>query len=52
VLLYEDNYNFLSKMCLDRMRRACCEMIASARRSGAGRMKYRDPFVSPCSHRR
>jgi anaerobic magnesium-protoporphyrin IX monomethyl ester cyclase len=35
VLLYEDNYNFLSKMCLERMRRACCEMIAGARRSGA-----------------
>jgi anaerobic magnesium-protoporphyrin IX monomethyl ester cyclase len=35
VLFYEDNYNFLSKMCLDKMRRACCEMIASARRSGA-----------------
>ena len=35
VLFYEDNYNFLSKMCLERMRRACCEMIARARRSGA-----------------
>jgi anaerobic magnesium-protoporphyrin IX monomethyl ester cyclase len=35
VVFYEDNYNFLSKMCLGRMRRACCEMIASARRSGA-----------------
>ena len=35
VVLYEDNYNFLSKMCLERMRRACCEMIASASRSGA-----------------
>jgi anaerobic magnesium-protoporphyrin IX monomethyl ester cyclase len=31
VVLYEDNYNFLSKMCLERMRRACCAMIASAR---------------------
>ena len=27
VLLYEDNYNFLSKMCLGRMRRAACEML-------------------------
>jgi anaerobic magnesium-protoporphyrin IX monomethyl ester cyclase len=35
VVFYEDNYNFLSKMCLGRMRRACCEMIASARRAGA-----------------
>lgn len=34
VLLYEDNYNFLSKMCLDEMRRAACEMIAAARRLG------------------
>jgi anaerobic magnesium-protoporphyrin IX monomethyl ester cyclase len=34
-LFYEDNFNFLSKMCLDRMRQACCEMIASARRNGA-----------------
>jgi anaerobic magnesium-protoporphyrin IX monomethyl ester cyclase len=35
VLLYEDNFNFLSKMCLDRMRVAASEMIAIARRSGA-----------------
>lgn len=35
VLLYEDNFNFLSKMCLERMRAAACEMIAIARRSGA-----------------
>lgn len=35
VLLYEDNFNFLSKMCLDRMRKAACEMIALARASGA-----------------
>src|SRR5882762_656781 len=35
VLLYEDNFNFLSKMCLGRMRRAACEMIALAHRSGA-----------------
>lgn len=35
VLFYEDNYNFLSKMCLARMRAACCEMIGIARRSGA-----------------
>ena len=35
VLLYEDNFNFLSKMCLGEMRRAACEMIAAARRAGA-----------------
>ena len=35
VLLYEDNFNFLSKMCLGRMRRAACEMIVLARRGGA-----------------
>ena len=31
VVFYEDNYNFLSKMCLGKMRGACCEMIARAR---------------------
>jgi len=35
VLLYEDNYNFLTKMCLARMREAACEMIAIARSRGA-----------------
>jgi anaerobic magnesium-protoporphyrin IX monomethyl ester cyclase len=35
VLLYEDNYNYLSKMCLGRMREAACRMIASARTAGA-----------------
>jgi len=35
VLLYEDNYNYLSKMCLARMRAAACEMTAAARRRGA-----------------
>jgi len=35
VLFYEDNFNFLSKMCLGKMRRAACAMIATARRSGA-----------------
>jgi anaerobic magnesium-protoporphyrin IX monomethyl ester cyclase len=34
VLLYEDNYNFLSKMCLGRMRRAGCEMLGIARNRG------------------
>ncbi len=35
LLFYEDNFNFLSKMCLGAMRRAACEMIVSARRAGA-----------------
>ncbi len=35
VLLYEDNYNFLTKMCLERMRGAACRMIAAARRTRA-----------------
>ncbi|MFZ1869730.1 MAG: radical SAM protein [Steroidobacteraceae bacterium] len=35
VVLYEDNYNFLTKMCLARMRAAACEMIGAARRAGA-----------------
>ena len=38
VLLYEDNYNFLSKMCLGRMRRAACEML------GAARQRRREAF--------
>src|ERR1041385_8263810 len=35
VLLYEDNFNFLSKMCLGKMRQAACEMIAASRGRGA-----------------
>lgn len=35
VLLYEDNYNYLSKMCLAKMREAACTMVAQARRAGA-----------------
>jgi anaerobic magnesium-protoporphyrin IX monomethyl ester cyclase len=35
VLFYEDNFNFLSKMCLATMRRAACDMIGSARRANA-----------------
>ena len=35
VLFYEDNFNFLSKMCLATMRRAACDMIGSARGAGA-----------------
>ena len=34
VVLYEDNYNFLSKMCLGRMRRAACDMISIAHSRG------------------
>ena len=35
VVLYEDNFNFLSKMCLSRMREAACTMIEMARQVGA-----------------
>ncbi|HEX5460268.1 MAG TPA: radical SAM protein [Steroidobacteraceae bacterium] len=35
LLLYEDNYNFLTKMCLERMREAGCRMIGLARRAGS-----------------
>ena len=34
VVLYEDNFNFLSKMCLARMREAAITMIGMARRAG------------------
>lgn len=45
VLFYEDNFNFLSKMCLATMRRAACDMIGSARRAGA-RVVTAGPDVS------
>jgi anaerobic magnesium-protoporphyrin IX monomethyl ester cyclase len=35
VIFYEDTFNFLSKMCLGTMRRAACDMIASAHSAGA-----------------
>jgi anaerobic magnesium-protoporphyrin IX monomethyl ester cyclase len=35
VVLYEDNFNFLSKMCLAKMRSAACQMIAAAQYAGA-----------------
>jgi anaerobic magnesium-protoporphyrin IX monomethyl ester cyclase len=35
VLFYEDNYNFLSKMCLGRMRDACHDMLQIAQRHDA-----------------
>ena len=35
VVLYEDNYNFLSKMCLAAVRAAACTMVARARARGA-----------------
>jgi anaerobic magnesium-protoporphyrin IX monomethyl ester cyclase len=34
-VLYEDNFNFLSKMCLSRMRDAACTMSSMARERGA-----------------
>jgi len=35
LVVYEDNFNFLSKMCLGAMRGAACEMIRAARARGA-----------------
>lgn len=35
VVIYEDNFNYLTKMCLGRMRDAACEMIAMAHARGA-----------------
>ena len=35
VVIYEDNFNYLTKMCLGRMREAACRMIAEARAEGA-----------------
>jgi len=35
VVFYEDNFNFLTKMCLSRMREAACRMIGEARAQGA-----------------
>ena len=35
VVLYDDNFNFLSKMCLTRMRRAAMAMCSAARKRGA-----------------
>ncbi|HTV86721.1 MAG TPA: radical SAM protein [Dyella sp.] len=35
VVIYEDNFNFLTKMCLARMREAACQMIGQARAAGA-----------------
>jgi anaerobic magnesium-protoporphyrin IX monomethyl ester cyclase len=35
LVVYEDNFNFLSKMCLGAMRRAACAMIRAAHARGA-----------------
>src|SRR5579859_7507986 len=35
VVIYEDNFNYLTKMCLGRMREAACDMIAMAHARGA-----------------
>jgi anaerobic magnesium-protoporphyrin IX monomethyl ester cyclase len=45
VLFYEDTFNFLSKMCLGKMRAAAFEMIATAHRAGA-RVIVSGPDVS------
>ncbi len=34
VVFFEDNFNWLSKMCLGRMRQACLRMIAAAKARG------------------
>jgi len=35
VVVYEDNFNFLSKMCLTRMREVAFQILAASRRTGA-----------------
>ena len=35
VVIYDDGFNYLTKMCLTNMRNACFEIIESAKRSGA-----------------
>src|SRR3546814_8553571 len=35
VVLYEDNFNFLTKMFLDRMHEAACRMVGAARAAGS-----------------
>ncbi|QWT18879.1 B12-binding domain-containing radical SAM protein [Bacillus sp. NP157] len=35
VVFYEDNFNYLTKMCLGRMREAACQMIGEAKARGA-----------------
>jgi anaerobic magnesium-protoporphyrin IX monomethyl ester cyclase len=35
VVIYEDNFNYLTKMCLGRMREAACQMITEAAPHGA-----------------
>src|SRR3546814_18252164 len=35
VVLYEDDLNFLTKMCLDRMHEAACRTVGAARPAGA-----------------
>lgn len=34
-IIYEDNFNYLSKMCLGRMRAAACKMVEAAKQRGA-----------------
>ena len=47
-LFYEDNFNFLSKMCLGKMRRAACDMIASVRPSGSLKKAIHSSVPSAC----
>ena len=42
-VLFEDNFNYLSKMCLLRMRKAAFEMISMAKRRGVS-SSFTDPM--------
>src|SRR6202158_6212807 len=35
VVFYEDNFNFLSKMCLTRMREAAFQILTASKKTGA-----------------
>ncbi|HET9177497.1 MAG TPA: radical SAM protein [Terriglobia bacterium] len=49
VVIYEDNFNFLSKMCLSRMREVAFEMIDAARMAGATIVVHGSDSSDHCS---
>src|SRR4051812_28815414 len=56
-IFYEDNFNYLTKMCLGRMREAACRMIAEASAAGArvivagsDASDHPDPFLAAGAH--
>ena len=56
-VFYEDNFNYLTKMCLGRMREAACRMIADASAAGArvivagsDASDHPDPFLAAGAH--